>query len=66
CRICIGKSPQAMIQDILCKESKRLLLSTDLNVKQIAYHLRFATEAAFCKFFRKQAGVSPAQFRANK
>ena len=66
CRTCIGKSPQAMIKDILCKESKRLLLSTDLNVKQIAYHLRFATEAAFCKFFRKQAGVSPAQFRANK
>ncbi len=46
CRACIGKSPQAMIQDILCKESKR--------------------QAAFCKFFRKQAGVSPAQFRANK
>ncbi len=63
CRTCIGKSPQVMIQDILCKEGKRLLLSTDLNIKQIAYQLHFATEAAFCKFFRKQTGLTPSQFR---
>lgn len=66
CRACIGKSPQVMIQDVRLKESKRLLRSTDLNIKQIAYKMHFATEAAFCKYFRKQAGVSPAQFRANK
>ena len=63
CRTCIGKSPQVMIQDILCKEGKRLQLSTDLNVKQIAHQMGFATEAAFCKYFRKQTGLTPSQFR---
>ena len=63
CRTMLGKSPQTMIQNTLLKESKQLLRTTDLNVKQIAHQMGFATEAAFCKYFRKQTGLTPSQFR---
>lgn len=63
CRTMLGKSPQMMIQNTLLKESKQLLRTTDLNIKQIAHQMGFATEAAFCKYFRKQTGLTPSQFR---
>ena len=63
CRTMLGKSPQTMIQNTLLKESKQLLRTTELNIKQIAHQMGFATEAAFCKYFRKQTGLTPSRFR---
>ncbi|MBQ6789862.1 MAG: helix-turn-helix transcriptional regulator [Paludibacteraceae bacterium] len=63
CRTMLGKSPQTMIQNTLLKESKQLLRTTELNIKQIAHQMGFSTEAAFCKYFRKQTGLTPSQFR---
>lgn len=59
-----GRSVNEHIAHMLITEARRLLDCTDLPVKQIAYRLGFADQASFGKFFRKQFGVSPTEYRA--
>lgn len=58
-----GRSVNEHIAHMLITEARRLLDCTDLPVKQIAYRLGFADHASFGKFFRKQFGVSPTEYR---
>lgn len=58
-----GRSVNEHIAHMLTTEARRLLDCTDLPVKQIAYRLGFADQASFGKFFRKQFGVSPTEYR---
>ena len=59
-----GKSAKEFIQDRLVLEAKRLLLHTDLSVKEVAYKIGFEEPLHFSAFFKKKAGVSPSSFRA--
>jgi hydroxymethylpyrimidine/phosphomethylpyrimidine kinase len=58
-----GKSPKAIIDDYLIHEIELQLKSTDNTVQEIAYQFGFSSQAHFTKFFKKQKGVSPSQFR---
>ena len=58
-----GKSPKAIIDDYLIHKIELQLKSTDNTVQEIAYHFGFSSQAHFTKFFKKQKGVSPSQFR---
>ncbi|MEM6726816.1 MAG: AraC family transcriptional regulator, partial [Bacteroidota bacterium] len=58
-----GKTAKEWIQERLTLEAKRLLLHTDLSVKEIAYELGFEEPIYLSAFFKKQAGVSPSAFR---
>ena len=58
-----GKVAKEFIQDRLMIEAKRLLLHTDLSVKEIAYQIGFVEPLHFSGFFKKQEGVSPTIFR---
>lgn len=58
-----GKSAKAIIQDRLLLEAKRLLLHTDLSVKEVGYRIGFEEPLHFSSFFKKQVGVSPSKFR---
>ncbi len=58
-----GKSAKEVIQDRLILEAKRLLLHTDLAVKEIAYQIGFEEPLHFSGFFKKKEGVSPSGFR---
>mgnify|MGYP000079480171 CR=1 FL=1 len=58
-----GKSAKEFIQDRLVLEAKRLLLHTDLSVKEVAYKIGFEEPLHFSAFFKKKAGVSPSSFR---
>ncbi len=58
-----GKSPKVIIDDYLIHEIELQLKSTDNTVQEIAYHFGFSSQAHFTKFFKKQKGVSPSQFR---
>jgi AraC-like DNA-binding protein len=60
-----GKVAKEHIQDRLILEAKRLLLYTNLNIKEIAYKVGFEEPLHFSGFFKKKAGVSPSQFRDN-
>ncbi len=59
-----GKSAKEAIQSRLLLEAKRLLLHTDLTVKEIALRLGFAEPLHFSAFFKKQTGLSATEFRA--
>ena len=44
-------------------EAKRLLLYTNKNASEIAYDLGFVDTAYFNRFFKREAGMAPIQFR---
>jgi len=58
-------SPKDVISERLMLEMKRLLVHTDLTVKEISARLGMRDASYSTRFFRKQAGVSPSEFRAS-
>lgn len=58
-----GKTVNIYIKEALLTEAKRLLVFTDLAIKSIAESLGFADQSSFGKFFKKEIGVSPLNFR---
>ncbi|MFD2574654.1 helix-turn-helix domain-containing protein [Spirosoma soli] len=63
CQTALGKSLQKIIQERLVLEAKRLLVHTELSVAQVADRLNFLDHSYFNRFFKKEAGVTPEQFR---
>ncbi|PRZ24206.1 helix-turn-helix domain-containing protein [Flavobacterium granuli] len=51
------------IKDRIMLEAKRLLISTSLSMKEIAYQLGFNDNGYFSKAFRKHTGKAPSDFR---
>lgn len=43
--------------------AKRLLTGTDLTIRQVAEQAGFADPAYFCRFFRRETGFAPGEFR---
>lgn len=60
-----GKNVSTHIKTKLLEESKILLAQTDWSVQQIGYAVGFADQPNFSQFFKKNAGVTPAEFRRN-
>jgi AraC-like DNA-binding protein len=58
-----NKNPTQYIQEHIFYVSKNKLLSTDKSIKQISFELGFQNPAAFTKFFKKCAKVSPIIYR---
>jgi AraC family transcriptional regulator, transcriptional activator of pobA len=63
-REALGMSAIDAIDARSIHEAKRELAYSTLSVKQIAGELGFRDEAYFSRFFRKQTGLRPTQFRA--
>jgi len=61
-----GKAPKTIIDDYLTHEIERQLRSTDHTVQETAYLFGFSSQAHFTKFFKKQKGISPTEFRKQK
>ncbi len=57
------KTIKAFIDDFVTTEIKRYLVSTSLSIKEIAYKTGFDEPTNMIKFFKKNANVSPMQFR---
>lgn len=60
---CSGKTPLTFINDRILLEAKRLLRYTGLFVKEISYRLGFDDPSYFVKFFKRQVGVLPSEFK---
>ncbi|MEY8760519.1 AraC family transcriptional regulator [Chryseobacterium tongliaoense] len=58
-----GKSALYWIQKEILVEAKRLLVFTDLTVKQIAHELGYIDHTYFTRLFSKLEGRSPSDFR---
>lgn len=52
-----------VLKERIILEAKRLLTSTDLSIKEIAYQLGFNDNAYFSKVFKKYTGKSPGNFK---
>lgn len=63
CRKYLLASPVQLIHQRRILEAKRLLKSTDLSIKEIAFKLGFVDAPYFTNFFKKQTGMSPTDFR---
>jgi AraC-like DNA-binding protein len=66
CLICdenLSVSATQLIQQRVLLEAKRLLQSTDLSIKEIAFELGFIDHAYFSNFFKNQTKATPTEFR---
>jgi len=63
CAAATGQGPNKMIHARLITEAKRNLIFGDMTMEQIAFFLGFSDAAYFTRFFRKEVGQSPSQFR---
>jgi AraC family transcriptional activator of pobA len=63
CASAAGQSPTKMIHARIIAEAKRNLIFGDMSMEQIAFGLGFSNAAYFTRFFRKEVGQAPSQFR---
>ncbi|HAQ21708.1 MAG TPA: AraC family transcriptional regulator [Prolixibacteraceae bacterium] len=64
-KILTGKTSSQIIRAKQLLEIKRLLVHTNLNVSEIANQLNFEDQSYFTKFFKRETGITPIQYRAN-
>jgi AraC family transcriptional regulator, transcriptional activator of pobA len=58
-----GKTAKSIITQRRLEEAKYLLLYTDNDIAEIAFHLNFAEPTHFTKFIKKETGSTPNQIR---
>lgn len=66
CRIVrtrIGKTPLEVISSFIFIDAQTQLKTTNRPIKSIANSLGFANSTVFCRFFRKNAQISPLEYR---
>ncbi len=59
-----GHSPNYWINQAVVGEAKRLMLSTNKSIKEIGFALNFSSATFFSRWFRQNAGETPAEFRS--
>ncbi|MBF4484835.1 AraC family transcriptional regulator [Flavobacterium sp. CSZ] len=60
-----GCASSYWIQHEILLEAKRLLFYTQLNTKEIAFSLQYEDHTYFSRFFKKNEGITPLEFRKN-
>ena len=63
CKDALGKTLTDLIQGRLLLEAKRMFAYSDLNVNEVAAALNFADASYFVRWFKKQNGNTPEEFR---
>lgn len=61
-----GFSASEWINKFVLMEAKMLLKSTDLTVQQISDKLNFPSQSFFGKYFKKNKGMSPTDYRSKR
>lgn len=63
CRQAIGKSALELIHERMLLQAKRNLVYTSMTINVVSYTLGFSDPAYFTRFFKRQTGLSPKDFR---
>jgi len=65
CKKYLGKNAYTLIEEKIVLEAKRLLFRTNKSIKEISFELNFEDPAYFTRFFKKETGFAPHDFRKN-
>ncbi|WP_433295636.1 helix-turn-helix transcriptional regulator [Actinoplanes sp. CA-030573] len=60
-----GRTAKQVVDDRVALEARRLLACTPLSVAEVGRHLGFPEPTNFGRFFHREVGMSPGQFRAD-
>lgn len=60
----LGESALSLINNRIILETKRLLMSSKDDISVIAYQLKFNELSYFSRFFKRETGLTPNEFRA--
>ncbi|MDC6405715.1 MULTISPECIES: AraC family transcriptional regulator [Maribacter] len=63
CKVRYSKTASEIIAQEIIKESKRMLRYTNATVTEIAYSFEFKDVSHFVKYFKRNTGKTPLQFR---
>ncbi len=63
CRRIVGQSALELIHQRVILAAKRNLVYTSMTISVVSYTLGFADPAYFTRYFKRQVGVSPKEFR---
>ena len=63
CNDVVGIPAGDLIRNRVVLEAKRLLVNFDLNINEISDRLNFTDNSYFSRFFKKQEGITPEEFR---
>lgn len=58
-----GQSPRQLVENRLIREAKRRLVYTQNSAEHIAYELGFKDPAYFTRFFKRNVGLAPSNYR---
>ena len=61
-----GRSAKEWLVEYSIMEIKSLLRNSTLNIQEITVQTNFSNQASLSRFFRKQTGMSPSEFRTKK
>ena len=61
-----GVTAGHLIRQRVLTEAKRQLVFTNQAIQEIAYDLSFSDPSHFARFFRKQTGTTPHEFREGR
>jgi len=65
-KVLTGKTSSQIIKAKQLLEIKRLLAHTSLSISEIANHLNFEDQSYFTKFFKRETGLTPIQYRSER
>jgi AraC-like DNA-binding protein len=58
-----GLTPKQLIDKQLLLEIKTLLYSSDFTITEIAFQLNLPDQSYLCRYFKRQTGISPTEYR---
>lgn len=58
-----GSTPSRILRSAVTREAQRLLSGTDISAAQISHRLGFSEASYFSRFFRREVGCTPTEYR---
>jgi AraC-like DNA-binding protein len=65
CLAVTGRTAKQVVDDRVSLQARRLLACTPLSVAEVGRHLGFPEPTNFGRFFHREVGTSPGQFRSD-